>query len=155
MKYFIKLYIVKLKWSFTKYDALGRIILQGEKSETANRADLQNTANSSSQIAYENRSTNGPIFYSMNNAFPSIQESDIRTSIYYDGLSRVIQTYSHNGMGQIDRKDFQYNFVGELLKTRCVWTSASGQTKSPITKTSMISEMQDKQRIIPIMTTEV
>lgn len=37
---------------------------------------------------------------------------------YYDNKNRIIQTYSHNLYGYIERTDFKYNFAGEAIEIR-------------------------------------
>lgn len=44
---------------------------------------------------------------------------------YYDNKSRIIQTYSHNLYGYIERTDFKYNFAGEAIEIRYLMRDAS------------------------------
>ena len=46
-------------------------------------------------------------------------------AIYYDDKNRIIQTQSSNHLGGIDQMDYEYNFVGEVLKERKVYRRAA------------------------------
>ncbi|MDJ1498655.1 DUF6443 domain-containing protein [Cytophagaceae bacterium DM2B3-1] len=72
------------KWSFSKFDVLGRVILAGEMSSTADRTTLQNGANTTS-LQYESRT--GNVLGYTNNAYPSVtpdQVNLVNQVNYYD-----------------------------------------------------------------------
>lgn len=75
------------RWTFVKYDILNREIAQGETSESSGQNTLQAAADSWSGSRYENR-TSTDVFYSLNNSYPAIANSDsIREVFFYDNYT--------------------------------------------------------------------
>ncbi len=44
---------------------------------------------------------------------------------YYDNKNRIIQTYTHNLYGNVERTDFKYNFAGEAIEIRYLMRDAN------------------------------
>lgn len=72
-------------WTITKYDGLGRPVLTAQASLNMNWATLQVTLDGlpASALAFESRSTTGS-GYTLNQAFPTLAEADLRTITFYD-----------------------------------------------------------------------
>ncbi len=79
------------KWSFFKYDALGREVYRGEYSNSQNRSTLQAAVvsfESGKKHTFESRNSTTPVYYSLSTSFPStITASDIRHINYYDSYT--------------------------------------------------------------------
>ena len=71
------------KWSFNKYDALNRVVLRGEKTDGRNRATLQAEATNSGAAHHETRINYG-LYYSLGQAYPAVDEADVRAVYYFD-----------------------------------------------------------------------
>lgn len=75
------------RWTFFKYDILNREIARGETNESSGQNTLQAAADSWSGSRYENR-TSTDVFYSLNNSYPAIANSDsIREVFFYDNYT--------------------------------------------------------------------
>lgn len=72
------------RWSYKKYDALSRLTMSGEKSEGRSRNALQTEVDAISTYGYETRNTTDPLYYSLNNGYPTVTAGDIYTINYYD-----------------------------------------------------------------------
>lgn len=72
------------EWSWVKYDALGRPVLTGLSTRTATADQLQQEANQLSAAAtvyqYEQRSTSGPYYYSITQAYPRLDQDGFTVS---------------------------------------------------------------------------
>ncbi|UBM59227.1 DUF6443 domain-containing protein [Marinilongibacter aquaticus] len=77
------------RWSFFKYDALGRQVMAGEYGNAQSRSGLQAAVaafENGKQQAYESRNSTGPAYYTLNQTFPStVSAADLRQVNYYDG----------------------------------------------------------------------
>ncbi len=74
------------KWSFTKYDAFGRVIMSGTLQSSATRQALQDEADKVS-AQWENPNSVGPHHYTLSQAYPKLIEGityEIQTVNYYD-----------------------------------------------------------------------
>ncbi|WP_298309688.1 DUF6443 domain-containing protein [uncultured Aquimarina sp.] len=72
------------EWLFTKYDALGRVILTGLFKDDRGREAVQESVNANAE-QFENRVNSGGLFYYSANAYPNnIPYYDIYTINYYD-----------------------------------------------------------------------
>ncbi len=70
-------------WSFIKYDALGRMVLQGEMTVASQTRGQLQTAADAAAGQYETRT--GSVYgYTGNTAFPSVTEAQVNLVNYYD-----------------------------------------------------------------------
>jgi RHS repeat-associated protein len=69
-------------WAFTKYDAFGRVVMQGETNNGSTRQSLQDAIDASSN-QYEARNNTAPYFYSRN-SLPSVTDAEVQSRQYYD-----------------------------------------------------------------------
>ncbi|MDJ1467161.1 DUF6443 domain-containing protein [Xanthocytophaga flava] len=69
------------KWTFTKYDVFGRVVLSGELANGDDRSTLQGQADAAS-VQFESRT--GAVFGYTNNAFPSVTDAQVNLVNYYD-----------------------------------------------------------------------
>ncbi|MBK6266382.1 hypothetical protein JKA74_15160 [Marivirga sp. S37H4] len=95
-------------FSFTKYDALNRPVMTGEKEITNSAANIRNLLSGSDWLqnyaAYE--TLEGNHYGYTNNSYPSVNEADIYTVTYYDdydfrtdaGMDAAIYNYAANGV---------------------------------------------------------
>lgn len=99
------------RWSFKKYDRLGRLLLSGEKAESRDRASLQTEADSQTTLNSESRTTVSPLYYTLTNSYPSISESDIYEVYYYDryGFSDDPYISENEPLQSLGIKDFGSN----------------------------------------------
>ncbi|MFD2033694.1 DUF6443 domain-containing protein [Belliella marina] len=105
------------KWSFTKYDALNRPIITGEKVISGNLTDIRNSVQNQT-VLWETYLENGIAQYT-NNAYPaSITEQDIHTITYYDDYRFTTKTFS--------LPSGQFNTTGGKI-IPAVFTSVKGQ----------------------------
>jgi RHS repeat-associated protein len=74
------------KWSFQKYDALNRMVLSGEKTESSDRSTLQTQADAATGH-HEERNTTVPVYYSLSNSYPTVAEADLRNISYFDNYT--------------------------------------------------------------------
>ncbi|MDQ6482626.1 DUF6443 domain-containing protein, partial [Dyadobacter sp. LHD-138] len=72
-------------WSFIKYDALNRKIMDGEFTTTDNRATLQTAFNASA--GHHETTTTNAIGYTFNGTLPNVSAGDVLNAYYYDGYS--------------------------------------------------------------------
>ena len=75
------------QWSFSKYDAFGRVVMQGETVNSSSREVLQNAINVASSQWEENNSV-VPFRYTRN-TLPQVLDSELQHLNYYDN-------YDHN-----------------------------------------------------------
>lgn len=84
------------KWSFFKYDALGREVYRGEYANSQNRSALQASVasfESGQKHLFESRNGTSPVYYSLTTTFPNtISASDIRHINYYDDYATWLPT---------------------------------------------------------------
>jgi RHS repeat-associated protein len=95
-------------YTFTKYDAHGRVILTGKFNSSLSRASIQTTLNSQT-IFWENRSTeSGNVQGYTNSSYPTTQ-AEIYTVSYYDdydfpiGTANLYQPWENNVMSHRTR----------------------------------------------------
>jgi GH24 family phage-related lysozyme (muramidase) len=166
-------------YSFTKYDAMGRVIITGVVKLTDPILDIREDAKNSSAgkslstpyDTYESRTDTDDILGYTNEAYPTITANDVRTVTYYDDYDffhasqsefhfvadelndtynphvkgqvagsmtkvlgtnsqwlrsinyyddkyRLIQAVTENHKGGVNRVSNQYDFVGNVLKTK-------------------------------------
>ncbi|MBA9077105.1 DUF6443 domain-containing protein [Rufibacter quisquiliarum] len=76
------------RWSFTKFDALGRPVMTGELADTTGRAGMQARADAYPAQAgrenWEGPDLNCPAGFTLDRSFPAVQENDLLTITYYD-----------------------------------------------------------------------
>ncbi len=80
------------KWTFSKYDALGRVVLAGEKVfSDQNRHDLQTASDQASvteeSVQYETRSATDTIWEYSNVSYPPVAAAEVNVVNYYDDYS--------------------------------------------------------------------
>ncbi|PZR03066.1 MAG: hypothetical protein DI539_26840, partial [Flavobacterium psychrophilum] len=89
------------KWSFTKYDALNREIIQGEITSNSSQQTLANAAMQSTS-RFESAITSGVVGYSLDQTFPTVTTNDVLAINYYDDYSFI----TNLGLGNA------YNYSG-------------------------------------------
>ncbi len=71
------------KWSFTKYDALNRVVLTGETTNNSDRPTLQTAADAATGH-HESRNNVTPVYYSLSGSYPAVSDADVLTINYFD-----------------------------------------------------------------------
>jgi len=72
------------KWTFSKYDALNRVVMSGQTDNTDSRQTLQTQADASVLAHAETRTATGPVYYSLGSTYPAVSEADLRSISYFD-----------------------------------------------------------------------
>lgn len=83
------------KWTFSKYDALNRLVMSGQTDNTDSRQTLQTQADVSMLAHAETRTATGPVYYSLGSSYPAVNEADLRRIRYFDDYTHWLAA----GMG--------------------------------------------------------
>ncbi|MBF8961757.1 hypothetical protein I0P70_00750 [Pontibacter sp. FD36] len=132
------------KWSFTKYDALGRPVLTGVLEKQINRQALQDAVdNVGQQFETRGSSIEG---YSLNESSPSgvlVTADDLLTVTYYDDYAHAAftQDYSFDDAALSDVTAHNKRVLGQVTGTR---TRVLG---TPLWLTS-VNYYDDKYRLV-------
>jgi hypothetical protein len=78
------------KWIFTKYDALGRVVMTGSWDNSGSRSDIQDAANSINETIFWEARDNSTYNYT-NSAYPRPDYSNLLTINYYDDYAFGIE----------------------------------------------------------------
>ena len=112
------------KWLYTKYDALGRVIITGLYTNTTitSRANLQSTVDNyynSGSNGWEDKTSSGSNDYYTNQAFPTAG-TEVLTLNYYDNytFNTTTQGLKLSSGTQIFGQTVTYNVKGLLTGTR-------------------------------------
>ncbi|GAA5035330.1 hypothetical protein GCM10011506_28000 [Marivirga lumbricoides] len=121
------------KFSFTKYDALNRPIMTGEKVITTPVATIRNNLTGTGWTSDPYETTGGNLFSYTNNSYPSVSEADIYTVTYYDN-------YDFRSAAEMDDSDYDYSANGvanEFAQNNLV----KGQVTGSLTRVLGTEEM--------------
>ncbi len=136
------------KWNFTKYDALGRVIANGELTTTGSRASIQALANGNIP-QWEERSGNSIYHGYTNVSFPVVGSGDFTVINYYDDYDFNRDLVADHSLQPPTNSSVNYN-TQATVRTKGLLTGTKYRILGESTWLISVSFYDEKGRVIQV-----